>query len=424
MRKILLTLFAMALLVAFTAPADAAKTMKKPAMKKKAMAGTSFKFTGFFRVRGASTNNEDGNDDIQDGKQYYDQLIRPRLNASTLGGKIKAMVEPDIVTGGTGFGSDGRAYRTNRWIVDFAVPGSALRMRLGRTDYTSPDGEIFDTGGKSRLPGLAMYGKLAKNMSLSMFNSKSKGGTSAENDDQDNYMVALSIKLTPALTLTPWVANSRDSEGDSYNYWYGALTAKAKVGVFSLNTTGVVQAGELSSTEDISAWALLVRASTSMGKLKLDGNLTMLSGDDDATDTDSNQFLTPRNGSSGWFLGGQIKTAKGPWRSFSTGPNRDREYRRANGVIAAGGVATYSVSKTFKLLGGAYVYQSAEAASATADSKDIGSEVNVGFSWTIYKGLVLQGVGAYYAAGDYGREPGDREADDTWLVGWDLTHKF
>ena len=59
-----------------------------------------------------------------------------------------------------------------------------------------------------------------------------------------------------------------------------------------------------------------------------------------------------------------------------------------------------------------------------ADSKDVGSEVNVGFAWTIYKGLVLKGVGAYFASGDYGVAAGDPEKDDAWLVGWDLTHKF
>ena len=62
---------------------------------------------------------------------------------------------------------------TNRWVVDFAVPGSALRARWGRTDYTSPDNEIFDSAGNSRDPGVALYGKLSKNMSLSMFMTRS-----------------------------------------------------------------------------------------------------------------------------------------------------------------------------------------------------------------------------------------------------------
>ena len=242
------------------------------------------------------------------------------------------------VTGKSGgFGGDPRDVRTNRFIIDFAIPGSALRMRMGRTDYTSPDGEIFDTGGKSRIPGISVYGKLSKTVSLSMFNSKSGGNAAkdSESTDQDNYMLALGMKVSPTLTLTPWVANSRNGAGDSYNYWYGALTAKAKVGVFSLNATGVVQEGEMSSTEDISAWALLVRASTSMGRLKLKGNITLLSGDDDAGDMERGSFLTPRGGSSGWFQGGQIMTSK-RWMSYNNAL-RDREYKNGERDVRARG---------------------------------------------------------------------------------------
>ena len=451
MKKFLLAVFALALVVAFTAPAHAAKSMKKPA--KKMMKGPSLKMTGLFRVRGLSTNNEDRNDDDQDGVQFYEQLVRPRFTITSLGGKMVAMWEADVtvyqchnheatkcenpadadagdrsISGGKSgaFGGDGRDVRTNRVIFDFAIPGSALRMRLGRMDYTSPDGEIFDTGGKSRLPGIAVYGKLSKTVSLSMFNSKRDGGTSAENDDQDNYMVALGMKVSPTLSLTPWVANSRDS-GDAakegYDYWYGALTAKAKVGVFSLNATGVVQAGEMSSTEDISAWGLLVRASTSLGRLKLMGNVTLLSGDDTADDGEKGQFTTPGNGASGWFQGGQIMTAK-RWMSFNN-KLRDREYKKANGMVVLEGLMEYKVSNTLTIGGGVSVYQSAEASLApnVNDSKDVGTEVNVGLSWNIYPGLNLKAVGAYMANGDYGVAEGVKP-DDTWLVGWQLDHTF
>ena len=407
MKKILLALFALALVVAFTAPVYAA----------------DFKFSGTWRIRGASTNNEDRDDDVQDGIQYYDQLIRPRFTVKS--GPVTAMLELDAVgTGAGAFGGNDRTTKMNRYIVDFAIPGSALRMRLGRTDYTSPDGEIFDTGGKSRLSGIAVYGKLSKTVSLSMFNSKSAGGATKTTEDQDNYLLALGMKVSPALSLTPWVANSRSSADDSYNYWYGAVTAKAKVGVFSLNATGVVQEGEMSSEEDISAWAFLVRASTSMGRLKLMGNVTILSGDDTAGDGERSQFLTPRGGSSGWFQGGQIMTSK-RWLSFGN-TIRDREYKNANGMAVLEGLMEYKVSKTFKVGGGVSVYQSAEASTDadTDDSKDVGTEVNVGFAWTIHKGLVLKAVGAYMANGDYGIVTGDPKPDDTWLVGWDLTHKF
>ena len=87
MKRFLLALFALALLVAFTAPVYAAKMMDK---------GPSLKMSGLFRVRGASTNNEDRNDDMEDGVQFYEQLIRPRFTITSLGGKMVAMWEADV----------------------------------------------------------------------------------------------------------------------------------------------------------------------------------------------------------------------------------------------------------------------------------------------------------------------------------------
>ena len=154
-------------------------------------------------MRGISTDNEDQKEDAPDGKQYYDMLVRPRFTVKS--GNVTAMYEMDTVvaytakgdtgeggaddhthafsanTSGAGgnFGGDPRGVRTNRWIIDFAVPGSALRMRVGRSDWTSPDKEIFDSGGLTRAPGLSLYGKLTKNMSLSMFTIKRGGGNKA-----------------------------------------------------------------------------------------------------------------------------------------------------------------------------------------------------------------------------------------------------
>jgi hypothetical protein len=426
MRKLLLALFAMALVVAFTAPSYAA----------------SFKFSGFFRLRGISTDNEDQKEDAPDGKQYYDMLIRPRFTVKS--GNVTAMWEIDTVVqrglkvqdngqvtkdgkvtyNGGNFGGDPRGVRTNRWIIDFAVPGSALRMRVGRSDWTSPDKEIFDSGGLTRAPGLSLYGKLTKNMSLSMFTIKRGGGSKAEADDSDDYLVALGMKLSPALTLTPWVANSRTSKDDGYNYWYGALNAKTKVGILGLNVTGVVQTGELSATQDISAWGFLVRASASLGKMKLRGNLTMLSGDDGSDASDDGRFRTPKNGASGWFQGGHIMTAK--YMSFGNAL-RDRQLgagakSKLNGSTTLSGLWDYKVSKTLSLGGGVHVIQSAESATTGDDSKDFGTEIDVNFAWKIYPNLELRGVGGYLAAGDYGNTGGDR--DDTWLVGWSLRHLF
>ena len=428
MRKLLLALFAAALLVAFTAPVYAA----------------DFKFSGFFRVRGITADNTDRNDDVHDGKQGYDALSRPRFTATTDGGKIKAIWEIDWWESGVASANQvlgrtaGRVgVGTNRWVVDFAIPGSALRMRWGRTDYVSPDKEIYDSSGRSREPGFGLYGKLSNNVSLSMFTTKtgeSGSGTSIgpEADDKDDYYVGLSFKANPKLTLTPWIANSR--QGGGYNYWFGALNAKGKMGIMSINATGVYQGGEISDTVDLSGWAVLLRTSFAMGKLKLLANLTMLSGDKDGdSDGDLENFHFPQGGSgSGWVNAGVIGTDRSLLAGITGmhgrvgGSVRSVVLGRMNGAFVLDVGANYQVSKTFSTFAGVYFYNAAEARVGDQydDAKDFGTEFNTGFKWKLYPKLELRTVAAYMLAGDYGKMKDGKDIDDTWSAIWSLRHFF
>ena len=427
MRKILLTLFALALVVAFTAPSYAA----------------DFKMTGFYRVRAfsASLNQADG--DTDDGSASgLDALIRPRFNTSVDGGKIKAIWEIDwyeaadtdktktahdantnAIFGRTG----GRiGVGTNRWIIDFAVPGSELRMRLGRTDYTSPDKEIFDSAGASRKPGIALYGKLSKNMSLSTF--MFRAGTSGsgrtigtEDENKDSYYAALGIKASPTMTLTPWVALHRDGKGKSLTY--AALHAKAKVGIFNVSATGVSVGGDVSADMDASGWAMLVRSSASLGKMKLMANLTMLSGDDNMDDMEEGRFssLFPNGGDivSGILISGRGNIMLIDANERAAGNQSTGKLTRTNGAVIGELGVKYKVSKTFDLGAGIYVYQSAEA--DMEGDEDYGTEFDVGMQWKIYPNLQLRAGFAYLAAGDYGS---NNDKEDSWMAAASLRHIF
>jgi hypothetical protein len=429
MRKLLLALFAMALVVAFTAPAYAAM-------------GASFKYSGFFRIRGIAGDNGDRNEDADDSAQGLDALTRPRFTATTDKGKIWAMWEIDwYEKGGTDananilYGrSGGRVgVGTNRWVVDFAVPGSAFRARWGRTDYTSPDKEIFDSAGGTRWPGFGLYGKLSKNMSLSMFTTR-RGMSGAgrnigpEDENRDTYYAALGIKMSPAVTLTPWVALARNGKGRSLSY--AALHAKTKVGIIGLDLTGVTVGGDAATDMDASGWAVLVRASASLGKLKLMGKATILSGDDNgAADAEEGRFshLMPGGGQ---FIAGVMVTDRPDGtigitsfraRLPGNGGTRNTRFQNLNGAVVIGVDAKYAVSKTFKFSGGVHIYQSAE--DDALGNTDYGTEFNTGFEWNIYPKLRLRTQFGYLATGDYGIAAGGPD-DDTWTAMFSLDHFF
>ena len=418
MRKILLALFALALVVAFTAPSYAA----------------DFKMTGLYQVRGTSNNaNADGDDDADDKDNYLEALIRPRFTAKS--GAVTTVWEPEFQSAHGGFTDASRqTVGVNRWAIDFAIPGSNLRMRWGRWDRFSPDKEIYDSGGRTREPGVGVYGKLSKNMSLSMFYIKNSEDKSSDNADKEDYYASVGIKVSPTLTLSPWAANSRDGADGGYDYSFLGLHAKGKVGILSLNATVVGQEGEIAGGTDLSGWALLVRTSASLGKLKLEGNLTMLSGDDGSDANETGKFHFPQNNGSGWLHGSHIMSSR-RWDSINNdlknvtlvgaAVGKDPAHS-LNGAVVLEGVGEYKVSKTFSLGGGVSVYSSAEShPGANMDtSKEFGTEINAGFKWTIHPRTELRAVGAVLLRGDYGREVGGMEPDDGWVVSWRLRHSF
>lgn len=458
MKRVLLGLFALALVVAFTAPAYAA---------------ADFRFSGFFRMRGVTSDNEDRNDDKGSGKQYFDALTRPRFTAKTNGGKVMALWEVDWTGPNNGFDTTGRyELGTNRWVVDFVVPGSAFRFRWGRTDYVSPDKEIFDSSGRSRNAGYALYGKISNNVSLSAFNTVRRNDKTEASDDADNYLVALNWKAAPNITLSPWIANSRDSAASGYDMWYTALTVKAKVGIVSINATGVHQSGDAATDLDLSAWGLLLRTTFGLGKLKLMANATILTGEDSnpvvpaggsvghqsmLSDKELNRFTFPSLGGVGWVVGPHIMTSR-RWTTTGNSVRNvtlsgDGRASQLNGATMIEGLFEYKVSKTFTVGGGLSFIQSAEAASEVCwdgvaagddmtgvsedgmchaneavddydDSKDFGTEFNLGFKWKLYPNLELRTVAAYLFSGDYGKMMGGEDFDDTWMVAWTMRHTF
>ena len=421
MKKLLLALFALALVVAFTAPAYAADNLT---------------LKGFYRVRAFSANNLDQDDDNPDSTQGIDSLIRPNFLTSVGKGQIKARWEIDwwetdktananSIWGQQGGGRVGVG--TNRWHIDFAVPGSELRMRMGREDWKSPDAEIFDSAGSARKPGIGLYGKLSKNMTLSTFMFRAGADTGVNNlgpedKNKDSYYAGLGIKVSPTVTLTPWVAMHRDGEGKSLTY--AALHAKAKVGIFGVSATGVTVGGDASADMDASGWAFLVRSSASLGKMKLMANLSVLSGDDNMDDMEEGRFsaLFPNSGD---LRGGVLLTGRA--EIFTVDANeriqgnvaRNPKLGHGNGAFAADFGVTYQVSKTLNLGAGVYILQSAEA-DAEGD-EDVGTEFDVGMKWKIYPKLEMRAGFAYLAAGDYGM---DNDKEDSWYTAVSLRHIF
>ena len=420
------------------------------------------KFTGFFRVRGVATENGDRNDRRHDTRQDNDRLFRPRFTYTHDNKKVWAIYEFDLQGGDWGADVARPAAGVNRYVVDFAIPGSTLRFRMGRTDWTSPDREIFDSFGFSRTTGFGIYGKLFGPVTLSAFTAKWREGSANGDgdaraagqggemrDDADLYYVALAYKAAPSITITPWLGYDTNKATDALkatdpdiDAFYIGTNVKAKFGIASIDVTGVIQDGQLDYSQlatgrpdvDLGGYAVLIRTWFTFGKLKLGYAGTFISGDDDTTDAtgtfgqqadrDMSRFIFPRNQASGHLLGPQLVNRRRYHAINIMGNNVANDSggggRATNGVGTHEFLWQYAATKDLSFAGEVGLIRSAasradidanfdgdtvDANDFTYDSdKGIGTEADFHFSYNIYKGLILKGTYSYLWAGDYGVE--------------------
>jgi len=481
MRKLLLSLAVVAIALAVSAPhfASAAKV----------------KFSGVWRFRGSTSDDSDRDSKNRanvssavkgpnDSRQTADALIRPRWTISSLKGKIKAVYEIDFTTGGLGFGgSSGRqAIGLNRFTLDFAIPGTKLRGRLGKSDWRTPDKELAGGAGLNRVHGYGIYGTLTKGYKISAWNTQLSDGTTASSDD-NAYFLSVSVKPAPALTLTPWVIWEKHNAATAgtvavsddtteRDIWQYGANIKAKFGRLSLNFTGVIQDGTLDfgrgvnaggrTDVSVDAYAVLIRSWLNMGSgLKLGIYASFMPGDDSPTSAAGDlgtQFdnkltrYTPlhvrgtNNDTVGScrIQGPQLVTLR-RYHTFNAGFAGQNRCGNGDGGARMNGnqivelLWKYKISKKLAFNGNVSSIRSAAKRAdidtnfdGTADgatfknSKSVGTEVDINFKYQIYKGLRTALTYSHLFAGDYGKANATTATafDDTWQLVWELRHDF
>lgn len=458
-KKMLLTLTVLAIAVSAAAPHFAF--------------AAEVKMTGIFRFRGVTGDDLDRNERAHDSTQFMDSLMRVRWTAVSEGGRVFAIYELDgfdrNVPGANGnvrFGTTTGRFGVgiNRWIMDAAIPGTTLRFRVGKTDWTSPDNEIIGGAGLNRIQGYGIYGKLYGPLTLSLWSVKYNEGVTAAADG-DLYHLAVFWKAAPSVTITPWVAWDHLNNGctagtlnatvpactatrpDLDIFWY-ALNVNAKFGIASINVTGVFEDGEVEfgrgtglSDIDIEAWALLIRLWLNFGKLRVGFFGHFFSGDDDTTsevggvtsitnvsarqaDNKLKRFSAPRVNGTSRLVGPQLLTR----RRFSTmAPVFGAENRpgggnggaNMNGAQIYELLIRYQITKALTFDGNISLIRSAakradidanfdgdtlDPGDSTYDSaKDFGTEIDLSLRYQIYKSMFARLTFAYLFAGDYGK---------------------
>jgi len=490
MRKILMALAVMVVAIAVSAPHIAS--------------AAALKVSGFWRYRGITQDNADRDDTKQpnDSKQFSDALIRPRWTFTSLKGKIVALYELDFDSGfefaTSASSSDRQSVGTNRYTLDFAIPGTKARFRIGKTDWISPDKEIMASAGVNRIGGWGIRGKLSKSLRFEVWNTQINDGGAASSDDND-YFAGLTW-TSPGLKISPWIAWEKfngvsatpftdtsstvdDSLTDAFvlnadsterDIWYYGVNVRATFGKIKVNVSGVLEDGTLDfgrgvnagtvglaegvrQDTDIQAYIILIRSWLDLGRgLKVGFYGHFTPGDDDVTsatgdlgtqpDGKLTRFTAMKGGGACRLTGPQLFTRR-RYNSVASGNAAESQCLNGDGGEKMNGAQvyeilfTYKVSKALTVKGNYSIIRSAASRSTIdknfngiedagddifGDAKDVGTEFDAAVVWNIYKGLTTTMSYAHLFAGDYGKSAaaGTRDLDDTWMLVWNLTHKF
>jgi len=451
MRKFLLTLAVAVLAVGLVLPEVFA---------------ASFKFTGMYRYRGVSYDNADRDDSSEDGNQKADMLMRPRFTAVSEGGKVKAVWELDL--GSSGWASAKTAPKVNRHYVQFAVPGSKMKIQYGRDDYFSPGKMVVTSSGRNRTQGWELTGKVA-GMKMTAWTVKvsegaagGSGGPWAGGNDSDVWHIGATTKMA-GVTLTPHLTIEKDGRGtattspDRDIRWWG-LNAKTKVGMFSVKMDASYQEGTIdypssSATVndiDIQASMLHVSATTKVGKSKITLRAVSTSGDSDGLaasqshgvtaqqsgSTELSRFSNPNNNGMGWFDNPQLISRK-RYSTFAISNQSETRGGSGNGGTTGNGlrvmevIVSHPISKKLSFKGNLSSIHSSESAQDISggtqyvSDTNIGTEVDASLKYKFYKSLWAQVTYAYLSVGDYGKSTSaTTDLDDTWCWYFEIRHSF
>ena len=264
----------------------------------------------------------------------------------------------------------------------------------------------------------------------------SNGGQGISNDS-DAYAITLAYKGTGFnLGGDVTLINDQDFSAQGlqlYNYGLRADTKIGQVGIFADAEiqSGTAKADAGGTDIKYKGYAYLVGVNTTLGGYKVDLSYGLGSGDDNASDTKINTFITAGGGTVGlptapFVFGGKTKGV-GVTAPSTTGANSGSTSRGLSNLTYYKAGITGNVSKNIVGTANYYILNASKQLSSVTpyDSRDIGAELDVKLTYTIEKNLVYTVDAGYLFAGDFFKNlTAGLEPDNAWGVVHGLTLSF
>ena len=414
MKKLFVFTLAVMMVVAFTVPASALTN----------------KFGGYWETKFASYSNlgvsdvaTAGTDDLaQVGTRtrlYYTAILHDNL-------KLVNKFEIDTVWGDgtTGdIGADGKGvFEIKNTYAEFKLAN--LNWSVGVQGFKWGNGFIFNndaTGIKATYKSDAITTGF-------YWVRPSEGGADNNGQDFDIFATQVFFKAgnaTIAPQITYATANSGgvgtqsapagNVLGESVNLYFVGVDAWFKFDMFDLSFSGHYLGGDIADNFEAASYIFDTKLKVKLAKFGIHSEILYASGDDDATDTENNAWMTIGNagsvGSSELWGEGTLDVAV-PQTSFKTDPTN---------YLAFNLGATYKVNKAWKLKFDYWNLNYVEDAGVGSDTS-IGNELSVKATWAMLKSLNMDIIAAYLVAGD-AIEPAT-DSENPYEIGVKLSLKF
>ncbi|MBU1567076.1 MAG: hypothetical protein KJ630_15810 [Proteobacteria bacterium] len=347
-----------------------------------ASAALESQFGGYWRNRLFIQDNFDG----VDSPSYYRADQRTRLYYTAKFSddfKFVNKFEFNSIWGdkvGGDIGADGNIWVVKNSYADFNM-GKMLNVKLGIQPAVVARGFIFDDDFSGAIATLK-FGNVSVPLVYMSARSEDAGAQTA---DEDIFAALAAVKISDAISVTPYFVLHTISGEDTDN-WYAGVDADMKFGSVSVWGTGIYNGGKIAGVDNV---AFLGAFGVDAGVAH--GQFLYGSGDDGTDATENNAFVQAPGsiyyGSEILGLGvfdNQTITAKG--------------YGTVSNNMAANVGAT--IKPMDKLTLNADVWYYALAEENAAGDTELGIEFDGKVAYNIYDNLTAEYVFAYLVAGD------------------------
>lgn len=400
MKRILLSVFAVAITAAWVVPASAADVS----------------LSGQYRLRGEYRDNVDFNEDAGDDRASWAQRVRLTANAkATDDTSVKVTIQDTRTWGGTNVLTDSSTSTTvgpatvstpnngvdlhEAYVNISNLLEQPVSLRAGRQELAYGDERVigsFNWSNNARAFDAfkLMYSTDAVNVDvfLATVSEDSVDTDATLNDDTDLNGIYATLKQIPNNTLDVYLLHQTDNV-DLTRYTVGARLKGAVAGV-DYTVELPFQTGEQNADTDISAWALAVKAGYTLPtalKLRVGAEYDMGSGDDDATDNENGTWvdLFPTNHA---HFGYADVAQANSWANLT--------------AISVNG--TLDLNEKTKLYAAFWNYTSTETAAGADDA--VGNELDVTATYKYNNAVAVEaGISRFFPGDAIGSDADDQD---------------